>query len=393
MALSPEALARLRARAQADVDAGIVPSCQYALGIGGEVVVAESLGAAPADARYSMWSCTKPVFASVVWQLMGEARLRPETRVVDLWPGFGRHGKDAVTLEHLLTFTAGFPAGALDPATISDRAARVEQMEQWTLDSTPGSEFSYHALSAHWVLAELVTRLTDLDHRVALRERVLDPLGLDRLELGVPADRQGDLQATVDTGEPTSAAELAEALGLPELPQPLADFVRDTAADTGVSPFSDLHAWQHPDVVAAGMPGAGAVSNAAGLAAFYQALLHDTKGQWEPSVLLDVTTNVRNTLAGPPLGALAMRTLGLEVQGDDPTSYWRVGGGAASPATFGHGGAGGQISWADPRTGLSFAYLTNGADRNVVRTQRRVVELSALAAACASRSGEPANLH
>ena len=38
-----------------------------------------------------------------------------------------------------------------------------------------------------------------------------------------------------------------------------------------------------------------------------------------------------------------------------------------SPGTFGHNGAGGQIAWADPATGLSFAFVTNGYDRHEVR--------------------------
>jgi CubicO group peptidase (beta-lactamase class C family) len=362
------------------VETGLAPSCQYALAVDGEVVVHETVGAAP-DARYSLWSATKPVFPSVVWQLMGEGLLDPAVPVVELWPEFGAHGKHAVTLEHLLTFTSGFPAAELDLGTLEDRTARARQMEQWTLEFEPGTGYAYQALSAHWVLAELVSRVTGLDHREALRKRVLDPLGLDRLELGVPLERQGDLQPTTDTGAPPTGPELAEALGLPELPELLAPFVQGGAAEE-TSPFADLHAWQHPDVLVAGQPGAGAVSDAACLALFYQELLHNTRGIWDPVVLADATGHVRNTFVGPPLGIVANRTLGLELQGEDAGSRWRVGGGAVSPRTFGHGGAGGQIGWADPTTGLSFAYLTNGADRNVVRQGRQGRELSAAAAAC-----------
>jgi len=384
MSLSAERVADLRARAQQDVDAGLTPACQYVLARDGEVLVHETLGDAPADARFFIWSSTKPVFASVVWQLMGEGALDPAMRVADLWPEFGAHGKDRVTLEHLLLFTAGFPEAGCELATIDDRDARIRQMQEWTLDWEPGTQFAYHGLSAHYVMAELVARVTGTDHRAALRERVLDPLGLDRLELGVPADQQAGIQQLVTTGEPATAQEIADALGLPELPAALADLLAAEAAGTAQNPLVDVFALQQPHAVAAGVPGGGAVGDAASLALFYQAVLHDPKGVWDPTVLNDVKTNVRNTFAGAPMGVVAMRTLGLEVQGDDPTARFRSGSGVASPQTFGHGGAYGQIALADPVSGLSFAYLTNGADRNPVRMARRVRELTAAAVACVS---------
>ena len=382
MKLSAQHVEDLRARAQQDVDAGIVPSCQYALALDGEVLVQETLGEAPPEARFSIWSSTKPVFASVVWQLMGEGKLDPAAPVVELWPEFGVHGKERVTLEHLLLFTAGFPEASLDLATIEDREARVRQMEQWTLDYEPGTQYAYHGLSAHYVMAELVERVTGLDHRVALRERVLDPLGLDRLELGVPEGRQGAVQRIVNTGEPATMQEIADALGLPEVPQALADMIQAAVGGSGASPNADLFAFQQPHVLVFGLPGGGAVSDAASLALFYQALLHDPKGVWDRDVLHDVKTNVRNMFAGDPLGVVAMRTLGLELQGNDATAHFRSGSGAASPATFGHGGAAGQIGWADPVSGLSFAYLTNGCDLHTVRQARRVRELATAAVAC-----------
>jgi CubicO group peptidase (beta-lactamase class C family) len=55
-----------------------------------------------------------------------------------------------------------------------------------------------------------------------------------------------------------------------------------------------------------------------------------------------------------------------------------------SQRTFGHMGAGGQVSWADPTTGLSFAYLTNGLDRNPVRMGVRGLSLSYRAGAVAA---------
>ena len=51
------------------------------------------------------------------------------------------------------------------------------------------------------------------------------------------------------------------------------------------------------------------------------------------------------------------RGLGVHVRGSTPTI--RGLGSTASPATYGHGGAGTSYSWADPDTGVSFTYLTN----------------------------------
>ena len=48
----------------------------------------------------------------------------------------------------------------------------------------------------------------------------------------------------------------------------------------------------------------------------------------------------------------------------------------------GHNGAFGQVAWADPETGLSFAYVTDGLDEHVIRQGKRGVALSSLANAC-----------
>ncbi|MGV0806629.1 serine hydrolase domain-containing protein [Mycolicibacterium setense] len=382
MKLNQGRLAELKQRAQQDIDDGHVPACQYALAGDGEVLAYETLGAAADDARFAMWSATKPVFASVVWQLIGEGKLSPAEPVVALWPEFGINAKAVVTLDHLLLFTAGFPQATLDLATVADRAARVRQMQAWTLDWEPGSAFQYHGFSAHYVMAELVARATGTDHRAALRERVLEPLGLDRLELGVARDRQRDIQNMVETGNRAPISEILRALGLTEIPAGWEAMMAPAAGAAGSSPTVGLQSLERPEVRDAGIPGAGAVSDAASVALFYQALLHNQAGVWAPEILHDVTMNVRNNYPGADLGVLAMRTRGLELQGNDRTAIFRCSGGAASPRTFGHGGAAGQIAWADPVTGLSFAYLTNGADRNVVRQARRTQQLNAAAAAC-----------
>src|SRR5438270_227875 len=105
MRIRAEAVDALRARASQEIDAGHIPSCQFALALHGEVVVNETLGDAPSDARYLMMSSTKPIFASLVLQLIGEGKLDPGLPVVTWWPEFGSNGKEAVTLEQVMVHT------------------------------------------------------------------------------------------------------------------------------------------------------------------------------------------------------------------------------------------------------------------------------------------------
>jgi CubicO group peptidase (beta-lactamase class C family) len=78
----------------------------------------------------------------------------------------------------------------------------------------------------------------------------------------------------------------------------------------------------------------------------------------------------------------ANRGLGLMIAGDKDRTY-RGFGHTNSVSSFGHGGAGGQIGWADPATGISIGYCTNGFDRHAIRQARRGVGISSRAAGCA----------
>ena len=76
------------------------------------------------------------------------------------------------------------------------------------------------------------------------------------------------------------------------------------------------------------------------------------------------------------------RGLGIVIAGDE-TRNFRGFGHTNSPLAFGHNGAGGQLAWVDPATGISLAYLTSAHDRNEIRQGRRGVAISSLAASLA----------
>jgi CubicO group peptidase (beta-lactamase class C family) len=360
-------LSAIRDGIQAAVDEGIWPAVQFAVAKDGELLAFEAFGDATESDRFCLFSATKPIVASLIWQLVGEGALELGNRVADLWPEFAAHGKGTVTVEHLLLHTAGFPTATLARDRMTARGDRAEQMADWTLEWEPGSRYEYHATSAHWVLSELIHRLTAVDFREALRSRILDPLGLDRLELGVPLERQGFLKPVTATG--TRSPELLKALfgTLPDEALLEADMAQT------------LNVANDPQLIAVGIPGAGAFGDAASVALFYQALLHNKRRIWRPGVLAMATGEIRNTFPDPLRGgAAANRTLGLIAAGPEDGAVLEISelgvtlplrhfGGRVSPRAFGHGGAGGQSAWADPDSGLSFSLLTCGMDRDLIR--------------------------
>ena len=352
------AIDALLARARRDVDDGSLPSCQVALAHDGKLVAAETYGA-PATSRYVVFSVTKALTAASTWLLLGDGALRADTRVADVVPELQAPGMDAVTVEHLLTHTAGFPRAPMSPLEGANPERRRARFRAWRLDWPPGSRTEYHATSAHWVLADLVERTSGVDHRDFFRTRIADRLGLSALRLGVPPADQGDvLDVTV-----LAAREGGRALG-------------SDVAETGET---YLLRFNDPEVRAAGVPGAGAIGTAADVALLYQAFLHNPGGLWDAGVLADGTGRIRNELVDPLINVPANRTLGLVVAGADGSAMLRQFGRSVGPRAFGAAGVGGQTAWADPDTGLSFCYLTNGLEADVVASWTRSAKLATLA--------------
>jgi CubicO group peptidase (beta-lactamase class C family) len=244
--------------------------------------------------------------------------------------------------------TSGFPNAPIAPEEGGDASRRRARFEQRRLEWEPGSRFEYHGVSAHWVLADLIERCTGCDFRDFLAARVCAPLGLPRV-LGIPEHEQDGIVSL--------------------------HYMNGQADDLGMRVA-------RPSAIAAGVPGGGAVMTAADLARFYQGLLHNPGNLWDPGVLHDVTTNVRCNFPDQLLDVPVNRTLGLVVAGDDGKHFLRYGsfGTTNSPRSFGHAGAHMMVGWADPQTGLSFAYCHNGLQADMMQEGARGVALSTIAA-------------
>ena len=97
--------------------------------------------------------------------------------------------------------------------------------------------------------------------------------------------------------------------------------------------------------------------------------------------LAPLTLKRLRSVVDPDTTLPANRGLGVTIAGEEHRNV-RGFGHTNSPLSFGHNGVGGQLAWADPVTGLSLGYCTNGHDRNWLRRQRRNTAVSSLAASC-----------
>lgn len=368
--LSSTKLQALLDRVKRDTDNGTLPSAQVAIARQGKLAAFEAYGtacsagkAAPAtrDTLYCLFSATKAVAGVATWALIEDGLLKIEEKVADIIPEFGTNGKDIVTVEQTMLHIAGFPTAPMGPKEWGSRESRLAMMSRWRLNWEPGTQFAYHATSAHWVLMEIVERRTGVDYRKYIRERLLDPLGLDNLYIGLPESENGRC-ADVEYREPPDAPTLAA----PEV---------TTEA---------ILRFNLPEVRAVGVPGGGGMANAGSMALFYDMLANGGMGWNGRRVLKPETIEYATTprtdgrhvdmIYGKPVN----RALTVIVAGDDGNAHLRGMGRTVSPRAFGHNGAGGQIAWCDPTSGISLAYLTDGF-LGMENTARKTVAIGSLA--------------
>ena len=367
--LLPAKVDELLARVRRDVDEGVLSGVQVALARHGRLALFAAFGDTGEDALICVFSATKALTSSAAWILMQEGRLDENEPVTDIIPEFASHGKDAVRVQHLFTHTAGFPSAPFRPLDWIDKSRRLERFSQWTLNWPPGSRFEYHPTSSMWVVAEIIERRSGQDFRAFVRERIAQPLGLADLYLGLPDTEQERVAPCEHRGKPMTDQDWRD-LGLPPPP--------DEVTEAAILSFN------RPEIRAVGVPGGGACMSAAELALFYQGLLHGGLGEakiWEDAMLRRARI-VRTGELTDLVGVRANRGLGITIAGDEHRNFRGFGKGNSAQA-FGHNGAGGQIAWADPATGVSLAYCTRTHDRQLGRLGRRNVAISSIAAACA----------
>ena len=356
-----------------EISEGLLPAAQIAIGYDNQIVFSKNFGDTKPDSLFCIFSATKAITSAASWLLMQDEIISEDDLVTDYIPEFGKNGKSKITLSHLLTHTAGFPHAPFRPVEWRSKEARLTRFKQWRIFWEPGTQFEYHPSSSMYVVAEIIERASGTDFGDFVQTRIFDPLRLSNSFIGLPDDEGARALEIEYCGEELSEQEYKE-MGFPIPPE-------TEVTEDAILSFNET------DVRASGIPGGGAFSNAKDMAMFYQALLHggtDQKRLWQEDILMSAKAIRNPELTDPVFKKAANRGLGIVISGDTDRNY-RGFGKTNSPLAFGHNGAGGQLCWADPDTGLSFVYLTSGHDRKPIRQGRRGVSISSLAAECKSR--------
>ncbi len=340
LGLNDRALDRLQELITRHIADGRYPGAQIAIARRGQLALYASFGdprttgtrvAASDDTLWLLYSNTKVITTCAVWLLAEHGALSFTDTVASHLPGFEKNGKAEITILQVLTHQGGFPSAEVPDAVWTDHDLLRRTVCNFSLEWTPGSQIRYHGATAHWVAAALIEAKTKTDYRDFIRQNVTEPLGLaNELFVGLPDAHHA---RAVDMHEPTQ------------------DWSRQAPrAENNTAEFRR-----------AGVPGGGGYATARAMAAFYQMLAQggtlNGVRLLSPRTVQYVTRNFTDERVDLYMGMPMHRGIGPHVRGTTPNI--RGLGALAHPSTFGHGGVGSSYCWADPESGVSFAYLTN----------------------------------
>jgi CubicO group peptidase (beta-lactamase class C family) len=297
------------------------------------------------DTPVNLFSAAKAITAMVIHKLDEQGVLHLDDRVSETIPEFARHGKERITLRHVLAHRAGIPNLPPDSMNL-ELLAEPDRMLEILCDSKPisppGRLLAYHAVTGGFVLAEVVRRVTGCSIREVLAKEIREPLGLRWLHYGVEPEDLDRVALNALTGPPIPpplSALLERALGA-EYPK-VVELSNEPRFLTGLIPSANIFTTAHDT------------------ARFYQCLLNegeldgvrvfeprtiqhaiDEQSAWE----IDLTLMLPIAYStGFMLGSR-----GLSLYG------WN------HPLAFGHLGLSNVFCWADPERDLVVSLLTTG---------------------------------
>ena len=318
---------------------GRLPGAVIVVGHAGEIVYERAFGARAVDGPpeamtpdtiFDLASLTKVVATTTsVMILVEEGRLRLRDRVATYLPEFSSHGKDRITIEHLLTHVSGLRPDLPLEEVFEGADTAIARAADEVPDAGPGERFVYSDIN-FFVLGEIVRRVTGQTLDQFARDRIFRPLGMRDTGFNPPASLRPRIAPT----------------------EPCAPLAWPCGGDGAVMLRGRVH-----DPTARRMGGvaghAGLFSTAGDLARFCRMLLG--AGTLDDVRILAPLTVARMTRVSTPPQMADRRGLGWDL--DSRFSSNR--GALFSFGSYGHTGFTGTSLWLDPASDTFVVFLSS----------------------------------
>ena len=312
------------------------------------------------DTLVNMFSTTKGVAALAVAHAVSAGLLHYDDRVSEHWPEFAQNGKGEVTVRQLLAHQAGLcalePRPTLRDVADSQRLSSIlaSQKPAWP----PGTRHGYHAITIGWYQSELIRRTDPAGRTLGryLADEITGPLALD-VHIGLPASVDRDRVAHVHNWKrPESLLHVHEMpLGfLSAALNPVGLTARAVSVPSDVNAFNGDY--NRDEVRVVEIPSANGTGNARAVAQLYgAAATADTRLGLTDMTIAELRAPARN-----PSGGVRDKVLRVDSEYSlgfcKPFPHFVFG---SSNQAFGTPGFGGSFGFADPETGIGFAYTMN----------------------------------
>lgn len=297
------------------------------------------------DVSSPLFSFSKGISATVAVMAHQDGLIDYDVPVSTYIPEFKEGGKEAVTIRHLLTHSAGIPSVGGDSVLTEERwTAFVKKVCAAPIEWPAGSRSQYHGCSGSFVVAEAIRRVSDMRPWNAIcRERLFDPVGAKSLSFN----------------------ELP-----PEYPVALAPGY-----------FKDLDTF-----ALGGHPAGGCFGTVDDMLRVLNLVVYG--GTWHGKVLIKPEP-LREMLTVQYAGEIAKALeegkkpthepwgLGWLIRGIAPESnYWFGFGDSKSPTLFGHAGVDTVYGDGDPARDLAFVFLMTTKPKDAAESTRIRGEVS-----------------
>lgn len=288
------------------------------------------------ETLFPVFSTGKGMTATLIHQIVERGLVSYETPIAEVWPEFGAHGKERITLRQALNHSSGVPQmpGGIGHAELCDWDTMCRKIADLEPLWPPGTRMEYHAMTYGWIVGEVARRVDGRPFSQLLEEEICRPLGVKTMFFGIPDTAESKV-ATLEEPGAAPPADDGKPQSIPPLVWPLGDWMN------------------RPDARRACIPASNGIMNALAIARHYAALLPGGVDGVEllPPERVRLATEMQKP-AHP--------------ENEDYPKDWGLGyhiGGSGSTygnaSAFGHGGYGGSDGFADPEAGLAVGWTRN----------------------------------